>query len=41
MEVLNVALRFFAFIITCTKEKKKVKYVIIKHAESPIYIPPT
>ena len=38
MDVSNVALSFFAFIIITTNEKKRVKYVIIKYAESPIYI---
>ena len=37
-ERLKCSIEFFAFIIIITNEKKRVKYVIIKHAESPTYI---
>ena len=37
-ERLKCSIKFFAFIIIITNEKKRVKYVIIKHAESPTYI---
>ena len=35
---LKCSIKFFAIIIITTNEKKRVKYVIIKYAESPIYI---